>query len=167
VTVRLLKSRSGDAVGECASRLVEVAPLVFRFIRAEMRTQMPGLTMPQFRSLAFIYRRGGCSLSEVAEHLGVTLPTASSLVDRLVRSGLVTRDPSARSRRQVALQLTREGVARFERAKDAARRRTEQRLSALPERALQALRLGLEILAAAFSEKGGEPSVDVPTRSTR
>ncbi len=164
---RLLKPRRDGAAGECAALLVEVAPLIHRFLRAEMRTRMPGLTIPQFRSLAFLYRRGGCSLSELAEHLGVMPPTASSLVDRLVRSGLATRDLNESSRRQVVLQLTREGIARFEVAKAAARQQTEHALASLPEGTLRALCSSLGVLADVFSQKGGEPSVDAPAKPSQ
>jgi DNA-binding MarR family transcriptional regulator len=129
-----------------------VAPLVVRFIRAQTRRQMPGLTMAQFRTMAFLYRRSGCSLRTLAVHLGVTPPTCSALVDRLVRRGVVSRTPSQSSRREIALRLTRRGRTRFEVAKEAARRQTAGVLAALPDAALRRLMHSLDALAAAFTE---------------
>lgn len=140
------------AAGACAARLVEVAPLVVRFIRVQMRRQMAGPTMAQFRAMAFLYRRSGCSLRVLAVHLGVTPPTCSALVDRLVRRGVVSRSPSKASRREVALRLTRRGRTQFEAAKDAARRQTAGVLAAVPDASLRRLTRDLDALAAVFTE---------------
>jgi DNA-binding MarR family transcriptional regulator len=151
--VRLFSSRpSSVAAGTCAARLVDIAPLVVRFIRAQMRRQMPGLTMAQFRTMAFLYRRSGCSLRALAVHLGVTPPTCSVLVDRLVRRGVVSRTPSRASRREIALSLTRRGRRQFEVAKEAARRQTAGVLGSLPDPALRRLIHDLDALAVAFAE---------------
>ena len=74
------KSPQGDAGGnvaedarECARRVMELIPAVMRCIRAEMRQQCRNqLSVPQFRPLAYVRRQPGVSLSEVAEHIGVT-----------------------------------------------------------------------------------------------
>jgi DNA-binding MarR family transcriptional regulator len=139
------------AASQCAAQLVDVAPLTVRFIRGQMRTQMPGLTMSQFRAMAFLYRRSGCALRELADHLGVRAATCSSLVDRLVQRGLVDRRTNMANRRQVTLALTRSGVAHVESARDVARGRTAKLLSALPDRTLRSLARNLEILADVFS----------------
>src|SRR5690349_7864209 len=91
---------------ECAARLVDVAPIIMRRVRARMRREMPDLTMPQFRSLVFIEAHQGCALRAVADHLGNTPATCSALVDRLVRRGWVSRITDAANRRQVRLTLT-------------------------------------------------------------
>jgi len=140
------------AAGVCAARLVEVAPLAMRFIRAQMRRQMPGLTIAQFRAMSFLYRGRGSTLHALADHLGVTPPTCSGLVDRLVSRGIVTRNPNLANRREVVLRLTRAGHTQFETAKDAARRKTASVLAALPEPTLRRLAHDLDALAAAFTE---------------
>lgn len=129
-----------------------MAPLVVRFIRVRMRQQMPGLTMAQFRTMAFLYRRSGCSLRTLAVHLGVTPPTCSVLVDRLVRRGVVSRSQSRTSRREVALRLTQRGRAQFETAKEAARRQTAGVLAVVPDAALRRLTGDLNALASAFGD---------------
>jgi DNA-binding MarR family transcriptional regulator len=138
-------------VDACAARLVEIAPLAVRFMRAQMRKRLPTLTMAQFRALAFLYRRRDCSVSVLADHLGVTLPTASALVARLVRRGLATRTTNMMNRRQAMLRLTHGGLARFEVAKSAARRQTARRLAGLSPLRLRALRDSLDALAGAFA----------------
>jgi DNA-binding MarR family transcriptional regulator len=57
-------------------------------------------------------------MGELAEDLGVKLPTATRIVDRLVERGLVTRASWDKDRRVVWVQATAEGRA----IADAARR---------------------------------------------
>src|SRR6516225_6106417 len=105
--------------GECAARLMDVAPLTMRFIRSQMRRQMPGLTMAQYRAMSFLYRHRGCTLRALADHLGVTPPTCSALVGRLVDRGIATRTTNVANRREVTLRLTSAGRTQFEGAKEA------------------------------------------------
>jgi len=105
---------------ECARELLEVVPLVMRTIRSEMRSnRTPELTVPQFRALVFLNRHEGASLSEVAEHLGLTLPSVSKLMDGLVARRLATREVDPRDRRRVTLALTEQGRTVLQHAYDA------------------------------------------------
>jgi DNA-binding MarR family transcriptional regulator len=75
----------------------------------------PGLSVPLFRALIFARSRPGASVSELAAHLGVTLPTASVTIDKLVEQDLLQSLDAPGSRRTRALHLTpagQEAVAR-------------------------------------------------------
>lgn len=116
----------------CASDLLEVVPLVFRAIRAEMRSNRGAdLTVPQFRALIYINRQPDTTLNALADYLGLTAPTACRLVDDLVIRELVTRRPSARDRRRVALQITPPGRQLLESAHQATLRHLSSRLEVL------------------------------------
>lgn len=79
-----------DRLEESAGRLLDTVPQVMRCIRTEMRSRRGhNLTVPQFRTLNFLKRSPEASLSEVAEHLGLTLPSASKIVDGLVTEKLL------------------------------------------------------------------------------
>jgi DNA-binding MarR family transcriptional regulator len=67
------------------------------------------LSVPQFRTLAFLSRHPGSSLSAAAEFIGLTLPTMSVLIEGLVQRGLVDRVPDRIDRRRVLLSLTPAG----------------------------------------------------------
>lgn len=96
----------------CARELLDVAPKIIQSLRVQMRAQRQhDLSVPQFRTLAFLSRHPGSSLSAAAEHIGLTLPTMSVLVEGLVQRGLVDRTADARDRRRVLLTLTTEGQA--------------------------------------------------------
>ncbi len=95
---------------ECAKAVLETVPCVMQSLRAYMRSRRGAdLSVPQFRALAYVGRRPGCSLSDVAQHVGTTLPSMSKLIDGLVTRGLVSRVPESDDRRCVALSLTDEG----------------------------------------------------------
>ena len=100
---------------EAASELLEVVPVVMKEIRSEMRSQRsPDLTVPQFRALAFIDRNKDASLSAVANHMGLTLPSTSRLVDVLIARRLLTREDNPADRRRVKLAVTSRGLTILE-----------------------------------------------------
>ena len=138
---------------QCAGVVMETIPPIMRFIRAEMRRHgAPGLSMPQFRALAFLRAAPGSSLSSVADHLGVTPSTASIITERLVRGGLITRVTDPIERRRVILTLTPEGERLVEQARVATRQKLAAFLENLPPQQLQAIEAGLEALGVAFKE---------------
>lgn len=58
----------------------------------------------------------GLSLGEIAQHLGVSSPTASDTVRALVTKGLVSKQPGP-ARRSIRLTLTPQGAAMAERTR--------------------------------------------------
>ncbi|HVN16348.1 MAG TPA: MarR family transcriptional regulator [Anaerolineales bacterium] len=97
-------------VEETAHQVLETVPMVMRTIRAEFRGQRSAdLSVPQFRALAFIKNNDGASLSNLADHIGLTLPSMSKLIDGLVGRGLVSRDAHHEDRRRICLRLTTQG----------------------------------------------------------
>jgi len=84
-------------------------------------TAPPGLTVVQLRALTFIGRQPGSGLSTLAEHLGMSPPSASALVNRLVRDDLLHRAIDPAERRRIRLQLTDAGAARVRTARRSAR----------------------------------------------
>jgi DNA-binding MarR family transcriptional regulator len=95
---------------ESAREVLEVVPVVMREIRLQRRSQVsPSLTFPQFHALSFVSRNKGSSLSEVADHIGLTSPSASTLVDGLIERGMMTREEHPDDRRRIRLTVTGPG----------------------------------------------------------
>lgn len=69
----------------------------------------PDLTMQQFRVLGQVVRRPGISGNELGGQLGVSAPTASGLVERLVEKGLIARIDDVDDRRIRRLHPTEAG----------------------------------------------------------
>jgi MarR family transcriptional regulator for hemolysin len=114
--------------------MLDTVPLITRAIRAEMRShRTPDLTVPQFRALAFLRRHAGASLSEAAEHMGLTLPSMSRIVDGLVVRQLVVRQTPPEDRRRVSLALTASGQEILQLARKATQARLAEALTTLSE----------------------------------
>jgi DNA-binding MarR family transcriptional regulator len=126
--------------------------MVMRSIRTEMRSHRgPDLTLPQFRALVYLSRRQGSSLSDVAEHLGLTAPSTSVMVDGLVSRGLVARQVHPDDRRRVILALTPAGQAAMESAHEMTENRLAERLEDLPEPERAAIVQAMQALVAVFA----------------
>jgi DNA-binding MarR family transcriptional regulator len=70
-----------------------------------------GISPVQLRALTVLRETAGANLVQLAQGLGVTVSTASRLVDRLVAAGLAERRPAPQTRREIRLSLTRSGKA--------------------------------------------------------
>ncbi|MCW5950782.1 MAG: MarR family transcriptional regulator [Propionibacteriaceae bacterium] len=67
------------------------------------------LTMQQLRVLGLVAHEPGLTGQELGARLGVSAPTASGLIDRLVEKGVLERTADATDRRVRRLHLTPEG----------------------------------------------------------
>jgi DNA-binding MarR family transcriptional regulator len=110
------------------------------------------VTLAQFRALVVLAYAGPQRTVDLAEELGVNSSTATRLVDRLVRRGLVSRDVHPKDRRATTLTITSGGCDVVDAVM--ARRRHEAgevlgRMSAVDRTHLLA---GLEAFRAAAGE---------------
>lgn len=143
-----------------AAQVMDTVPLVMRIIRAEMRShRTPDLTVPQFRALLYVSRREQVSLSDVADHLGLTLPSVSKLVDKLVERGLMFRTNAADDRRRMILTLTPAGQAARESAAQATQARLIEQLNTLSPEECAVVSEAMRLLRRALtSDPGAESS---------
>jgi DNA-binding MarR family transcriptional regulator len=80
-------------------------------IQTPHRCDFVSVPVGQARAMSYLFQHGVSSVSEVASGIGVSLATASELVERLVEAGHVERDVNPRDRRQAQLSLAPEAVA--------------------------------------------------------
>jgi DNA-binding MarR family transcriptional regulator len=66
-------------------------------------------TMPQLKVLLCLYINGAYRMGDLASTLGVSTPTITGIIDRLVLRGMVVRTQSAEDRRVVACLLSPKG----------------------------------------------------------
>jgi DNA-binding MarR family transcriptional regulator len=90
------------------SELIDVVNLVTQAFWAELRKSGPAIEMSQWSTLRRI-GRSPCTMSELARHKGVGLPTISKSVEMLVRRGWVERWVDKSDRRQTMVRLTSAG----------------------------------------------------------
>lgn len=77
--------------------------------RGVVSATAPAVSSHQATILAHIEHVAGCTLTELAGLMEVSLPTMSLLVTRLVQGDLVRRDRDPEDGRRVALRLTTAG----------------------------------------------------------
>jgi DNA-binding MarR family transcriptional regulator len=134
-----------------AREVLDVVPSAMRLIRKEMhRHRGADLTIPQFRSLVFLQRNPGVALIQVAEHLGLTPPTVSKMINGLVMRGLIERPDSTIDRRRVELRLTTRGNAWFDRVRGETVVKFAGRFERLPPIERDKILSGLESLRKAL-----------------
>jgi len=110
------------------------------------------VTLPQYRALVALAARGPQNMGALAEELGVHSSTATRMCDRLVSKGLVDREVSAVSRREVTVRLTARGRRLLHRVTTARRRAIGQIVAKVPADLREAMVDALQ----AFSEAAGE-----------
>lgn len=145
------KPAAGASARRCAREVLDTVPLVMRFLRQEVRRQSaPSLSVPQVRALAMLDRDPGASLSSLANHLNVTSPTASLIINRLVRQGLVHRAENPHERRRRVLTLTKAGAQRLKVVRAVACAIVEQVLAGGNTKEITAIVRGLDQLKVVF-----------------
>lgn len=92
-------------------------------VAARALPEATDVTLPQWRALVLLGARGELNVNALAAQLRVDPSTCTRLCDRLVGKGLIERDLSPGSRREVLLRLSTRGAALV--AESAARRRRE------------------------------------------
>jgi DNA-binding MarR family transcriptional regulator len=156
---RLRRLTNGNAAADgCARELLASALSVMRFIRAHMRAhRRAGLSVPQFRALVFLSQHEEASLSALAEHVGLSLPATSRMVEQLVRRQLVQRQARSSDRRCVSLSLTGRGRDTFQVALQATQVALAGRFATLSLRELSRVSRAMGILDRVFAVENCRP----------
>ncbi len=144
------------SVETVAQEVLDVVPVVMRAIRAEMRSQRGAadLNVPLFRTLLFLERHPGVSLQHLAEHLGLTPPTVSKIVDGLVSHSVVSRQSSQTDRRKITLQLTPGGQEVLDKSRSSAQARLVELLTPLSAEQCATVYEALQIIQPLFQPNG-------------
>jgi MarR family transcriptional regulator for hemolysin len=139
---------------QCAREVLDVIPLVMRVIRGQFRKHGTlELSVPQFRALHFLSQHRGASLSEVAEYIGLMLPSMSTLVDGLVTRNFAVRRTSPNDRRRMTLTLTERGQATLRSARGATQTYLAEQLNHLAQADRVTIIKAMQALRPIFTEK--------------
>ena len=97
---------------ELNTMLVDTFDAILRVEEKNLRQASGGeLSIAEFHTLECIGRGKDCrrTVGEIAEALGVTVPTVTVCVNKLVKKGYVTKNRSDKDARIAIIELTREG----------------------------------------------------------
>ena len=135
------KSERGAAFPPRVEETADQVRRITRLLRAGSQEDWTSLslTRAQLRILILLQQEGSAAVGQIASFLGVTLPSVTATVDRLVQQGLVRREDDPNDRRRVINRLTPEGTALLERLQEGRRARLVAALAKLTPDELESL----------------------------
>jgi DNA-binding MarR family transcriptional regulator len=90
--------------------LIDQLFATLKIIKENFRSQgVAGLSFGQLKTLHYIKSKTNPNMKDIADELGITPPSATSLIDQFVLHGLVKRVYAREDRRMVRLVLTAKG----------------------------------------------------------
>ena len=107
------------------------------------------LTMPQLKVVLLLFLNGPERMGTIASALGVSLATATGVVERLVEKDMATREGDPNDRRIVLIRLSDQGEKLITGLWQLARGNAELLLKVLDQRKLQLLNEALHSLLEA------------------
>ncbi|HEX8997045.1 MAG TPA: MarR family transcriptional regulator [Ktedonobacterales bacterium] len=115
------------------------------------------LSMGQLKALMTLASSDAMNVSELAERLAVSKPTASILVDRLVQLGYIERTEDSEDRRRTLATPTPKGSEIVARLQQGGSERLARWLELMDSADLEALTRGMRALATIIARDTGAP----------
>jgi DNA-binding MarR family transcriptional regulator len=128
--------------------------------------QLRGCTLGQMKVMGHLFHYGRGTISEVAASVGISLPTASELVEQLDEKGWVERASNPADRRQVLLELTPDARAVAEEMHEIRRGQMRAALMRLAPEERPLFVRSLRVLADVLGETVTIPTVASPLSGT-
>jgi DNA-binding MarR family transcriptional regulator len=152
---------------DCAGEILDTVPLLMRQMRAQIRTfGARNLTLVEFRSLAFVARTDGATLSGLTDHIGLSMPSMSKIVDSLVKQKLMRRDISPADRRCMSLSLTERGRSLHLAARAHTKQYLVGQLAMLGAVQRESVAVALRLLRELFNDIAEKKTSKEPARRT-
>jgi DNA-binding MarR family transcriptional regulator len=114
------------------------------------------ITLPQLQAMRYIWLHRNATVGEVAEGLDISYPSATNMLNRLVRKGLVVRHGNPADRRFVEVELTEKGEQITRRVEEERTARLKQVLDEMSPADRQALVDGLRAFIVTAVERDNQ-----------
>lgn len=85
-----------------------------RYLASAQSGPFKDLSVPQLHVVRVVRNHQELTMSELAEQLNVSPPSASAMVDRLVEKGALTREHSTEDRRKVVVRISQQAIKHAE-----------------------------------------------------
>ena len=98
-----------SAINDLLGEVAEIPPMIFTRIKFALLDQ--GELTPVLLSVIMMLRNkpNGLRMSDISKRISATMPTATGIIDRLVKRELVVRCDDPDDRRVVIVKLTQKG----------------------------------------------------------
>jgi DNA-binding MarR family transcriptional regulator len=83
-------------------------------LKSNYETDTPALTLQQCHMISIVNEKGPITICQLAQALLVKAPTASTMVNRLVCMGILTRNENPRNRREVLIRISPKYLSEIE-----------------------------------------------------
>lgn len=121
---------------DISQAIARVVPHILRGVHLDFLAGQT-ITYTQFLVLVGIYSQGRSTMNKLAKNMHVSMPTATGVVDRLVRAGYAKRvKGEEKDRRCVVVELTAKGEALIHRFQMVVSKRWAEILEAFDEESL-------------------------------
>lgn len=110
------EAKSDPTASEVVMTLIATSHRLQRVFNTRLSSQAKAVNLsgPRLRLLLAVEEVGRLRMGDLADDLGVTARTVTSLVDALEREGLLSRLPDTTDRRATLLELTEKARTQFE-----------------------------------------------------
>ncbi len=143
---------AGEPASECASAVWDTFHKMMRAVRPDPHKRPTSdLSMQQFRVMITMKHHEGASLSQLREHMGTSISSASKLVDGLVDRGFVRRETAEDDRRRLILALTEDGEQALKVVDMAVLSRLAGKLASLSHGECAVVTLAMDLLREALN----------------
>lgn len=117
-------------------------------------------TMPQLKVMLSLFTHGPYRVGDLASTLGVSTPTVTGIIDRLVKQGAVNRDHSIEDRRVVTCTLSPAGENQIADLWTARFGVYREIFGALPPEGLEIVARAAEVVLKAAEERNARSTVN-------
>ncbi|MDD2656297.1 MAG: MarR family winged helix-turn-helix transcriptional regulator [Patescibacteria group bacterium] len=96
------------------NKIIELVFILSRITREGVEEKNNLLSYIQFQTLSFLIKQKNPTMKEISKHVHITSPSATILINNLVRMGLVSRVNDKDDRRVIRLIITTKGREELE-----------------------------------------------------
>lgn len=137
------------------AKIIELMFEFGRHLKGNMmvKSDLIHLSSLQVQTIIFLAANPKSTMSEIAKHFSIELPSATSLVNKLHKMGLIERQQEKDDRRKICIVLTEKGVELLKEAKRIRQQNIEKVLSYLSQEEKQELEKMLEKICKSLGDK--------------
>jgi DNA-binding MarR family transcriptional regulator len=143
--------KNSQSSEELIRLMFSIALILKEEVKANQRTYK--LSSAHIDLLKYIHENNAPTMKDIAEHLFVSAPSATSFTDTLIKAGYLRRVLDEEDRRIIRVTLTSKGQGELRSLILTVKKRVTEVLDELDEEERQCLKEALELLSKRFNSK--------------